>query len=215
MLEFWASLDLEDARRTAAAVREFLPELLAAFGDVAATVAADYFDELRSQTQTSALFTALLADAASSEQIQRTAGWALADLFAETPDPTGSLDKIAQVIQRLTLQPARQTIAVSAAEDPDRPRWARVPTGDKTCAFCLVMASRGAVYLTEESAGAGMTAFHGDCDCVPTPTWDNDALPEGYEPDALYTIYNKARHDAGSGSLKQILAQLRINEGIA
>lgn len=45
-------------------------------------------------------------------------------------------------------------------------RWARVPVGE-TCAWCLMLASNGAWYLTEESAlrrEAGH--FHRHCDCI-------------------------------------------------
>lgn len=45
-------------------------------------------------------------------------------------------------------------------------RWARVPVGD-TCAWCLMLASNGAWYLSEESAiGADPGHYHDGCNCI-------------------------------------------------
>lgn len=41
-------------------------------------------------------------------------------------------------------------------------RYARVPTGEETCDFCIMLASRGPVYHTEESAGA-YDHYHAHC----------------------------------------------------
>lgn len=41
-------------------------------------------------------------------------------------------------------------------------RWARVPVGD-TCAWCLMLASQGAWYLSEKTAGAH---YHNHCNCI-------------------------------------------------
>jgi hypothetical protein len=42
-------------------------------------------------------------------------------------------------------------------------RYRRVPEA-RACSFCLMLASRGAVYLTEATAGAGRK-FHSHCRC--------------------------------------------------
>lgn len=45
-------------------------------------------------------------------------------------------------------------------------RWARVPVGE-TCAWCIMLASQGAWYLSEQSAlGSEPGHYHSDCDCV-------------------------------------------------
>jgi hypothetical protein len=86
------------------------------------------------------------------------------------------------------------------------------------------MASRGAIYLTEESAGGGpdddMHKYHNWCDCTPTPFWKGDPYPDSYDPDALYSKYLDARAKSGSNVLKRgdnktsILSKLREMEGI-
>jgi hypothetical protein len=64
-----------------------------------------------------------------------------------------------------------------------RLRFARVPSGAVTCAFCCLLASRGFVYLTKESAGE-LSRFHYHCDCVIVANTNKSV--SGYDPDALY-----------------------------
>lgn len=44
-----------------------------------------------------------------------------------------------------------------------------MPTGFETCPFCLMPASRGAVYRTRKSAGE-WKHFHRGCDCKVAPS---------------------------------------------
>src|SRR5690606_2750814 len=43
--------------------------------------------------------------------------------------------------------------AVQSDPSPRRVRWARVATGRETCGFCMMLVSRGPVYLSARSAG--------------------------------------------------------------
>lgn len=72
-------------------------------------------------------------------------------------------------------------------------RFARVPTGFETCTFCLMLASRGAVYHTRKTAGE-FKHFHRRCDCkiVPGFGYDPDAeLVEGVRTEELYELYKQ------------------------
>ena len=71
--------------------------------------------------------------------------------------------------------------------DPSKPRWARVPVGE-TCEFCVMLASRGFVYLTRETASLGGGFHNGRCDCNVVPSWGERHIA-GYDPDALYRQY--------------------------
>ena len=94
-------------------------------------------------------------------------------------------------------------MAYNAGRDPSSPRFARVPQGETTCDFCIMLASRGPVYHTAESAGA-LTKFHSHCDCRIVPFWNTYVVRgkdghfigrrgttsyQGYDPDALYDQY--------------------------
>lgn len=77
---------------------------------------------------------------------------------------------IGQFMQNMVTQTARQTGHNALWREYDRglygARWARVPVGE-TCAWCLMLASNGAWYHSEESAlGAEPDHYHRHCDCV-------------------------------------------------
>jgi len=65
--------------------------------------------------------------------------------------------------------------------------FARVPQGATTCSFCMMLASRGFVYLTEESAGE-FDKFHRHCDCRIVPGYPGMEL-DGYDPDLYYDMW--------------------------
>lgn len=73
--------------------------------------------------------------------------------------------------------------------------YMRVPSADCHCAFCLMMASRGAVYKTLESAGGGgdENKYHLHCRCSVVPVPKNDPLIEGYSTDDYEDMYYGAR----------------------
>ena len=71
--------------------------------------------------------------------------------------------------------------------------FARVPTGFETCTFCLMLASRGAVYHTRKTAGE-WKHFHRGCDCKVVPSFEGDPdaeLVQGVKPRELYERYKQ------------------------
>jgi hypothetical protein len=206
----WAALPGSPEAATVALV-EFLPSLISAYGDVAATVAAEFYEQMRTEANISGRFTPRLAPSPAAEAVQINARWAAGPLYRDAP--LEALARLDHIVDRMSLQAGRDTIDANVRTDPASPRWARVPTGAETCAFCLTMASRGPVYGSKRSAGGDHNHFHAACDCTPTPIWPGDALPEGYDPDALYQSYLAARDKAGSGGTKSILSELRKLEG--
>lgn len=87
-----------------------------------------------------------------------------------------------------------ETISANVGRDKDKGvRFARVPTGFETCTFCLMLASRGAVYHTRKTAGE-FKHFHRRCDCKVVPSFEDDAdaeLVEGVRPKELYERYKQ------------------------
>jgi hypothetical protein len=232
-------VDTASPRALSAAAQEILPRLVETYGDVAAAAAADYYETLRARIEVSGRFTAVLAPAPDAESVRASARWAVGPAFDEQ-DTAKSIARLSQVVDRMSLQAGRETIARSVDFDPSNVRWARVPSGSKTCAFCLMLASRGAEYRSRSTAGRvqagsggargwmppgyGRQAtrnprpvgekYHADCNCVPTPIWAGQPYPSGYDPDALYERYNQAAAAAGSSSPNAILSELRKLEGI-
>jgi hypothetical protein len=79
----------------------------------------------------------------------------------------------AAAVARHVEQAGRDTLITATARDAVAVGWARVPTGERTCAFCWMLASRGPDYGTETSAG-GKNDWHDGCNCAVVPVFDRD-----------------------------------------
>lgn len=218
IVSFWQTLDLTDPIAVVRALEAYLPHVIQAYGEVGAGIAADFYESLREQSPAiRKAYTAVLGDAIPIGAVEASARWAVGPLFGrgKIQTPEQALSNVISVTNRFVLGAGRETITTNVERDPERVRYARVPTGAHTCAFCLVQASRGAVYTSSVTAGRD---FHGHCDCVPTPVWEGDALPEGYDPKALHEIYLRGRRESTGDGLKGsdgILAAVRKAEGIS
>ena len=211
---FAARLDLAalDPAVARDALGEVMDRLLARYGDISAASAADWYDALRDASAAGGEFTAVLADGLSSEQVERTTRWAARGLF--DGDPEDTLDKLRNHLTRSIVAQGKRTVEMSAAADPARPRWARVPAPGGCCAWCSMLASRGFVYATKATAGGEGHAYHHDCHCIPTPLWRGQKPSiEGYDPGRLRSIYKSARvaaeHRGGDLDDKAIAAEMR------
>lgn len=187
-------------------LEEFFPLLVQAYGDAGMTVAADWFERTAPSPGRAVVVPGSPVPAA---QARATAEWAARQYAA------GELARVlAGPLQRYLLRPGRDTLRLSAAASGAG--WARVPRGAKTCAFCLMLASRGAVYESERTARYAQDGdrYHDLCNCQPTPVWSPDDYPEGYDPDALYDEYRAARAAAGSGDPRAITRELRARGSV-
>lgn len=207
---FFASLNLDRPELARDALLEYLPALTDAYGETAAAVAAEWFDEVYAAHGPRARFRAEPAPLVAREAVEATVRYAAGGLFGASLNTAGLLTT---AVSRWALQPSRDTVSLNASKT--NARWARVPTGAETCAFCLLVASRGFVYTSEQNAGKG-NSYHGDCDCVPVPDWSDEPSLEGYDPDALYRdFYNPAADEAGDRyDINAILAAMREQSGL-
>jgi hypothetical protein len=202
---FWQSLDLTKPEAARDALLDFVPKLVATYGDVASTVAADWYETARGH-QVGGLFTArtIVTDTAA---VEGTVRYGAGHLFGETPDMM--LPFLAGAVQRYVTNTSRATIGMNVGRDPARPQYARIPTGPKTCAWCSMLSSRGFVYHSEELAGGDGAEFHDDCDCQIVADWSEHPAIEGYDPGAAYELYSSARSASGATDQKSIVAEMR------
>ena len=95
-----------------------------------------------------------------------------------------------------------ETIIANVGRDRDKgAMFARVPTGTETCTFCLMLASRGAVYHSRKTAGE-WGRFHRGCDCKVVPSFEGDPdaeLVQGVKPKELYDLYKQFKEIDGYG----------------
>lgn len=94
---------------------------------------------------------------------------------------TGAQQAVGNFLESIIQDSIRSTGSANLWRDYTRGlvsgRWARVPIGD-TCAWCIMLASQGAWYVSEESAlGKEAGHYHDSCDCVAVYHADPDSIP--------------------------------------
>lgn len=185
-----------------AAIRRLRPQLTADPSDeylalVAALVdyyalssiseSADHYEDMRELAGILAPFVLPLVDPPEEDAIEAAilAALAGADLAPDL-DETEIIDAVQNLIegitQSLVMEAGRDQLWTAIESDPEAAGWARV-TRPGACAFCRMLATRGAVYKTERSASfqAHMRDENGggDCRCGVEPLF-----AKTYEPPA-------------------------------
>lgn len=176
------------------ALKDVLPALVAAYGQAAATVAADWYDDLRDEQNVDGRFFAITADLGDMGTSE-LAGWAIGPLYGADPDIGRTRTMVEGGMQRRIANAARQTITTSSVEDPKAQGWQRSAAGG--CSFCRMLAARGAVY-TESSVDF---ASHDHCNCVAVPAFDGRERP--VKP---YTPSSRDIPDADRARVRDYLA---------
>lgn len=156
------------ARQVEEVLRDILPDLIAVYGGAAATVAADWYDDLRAEREVRGRFAAITADIAETGS-QALVGWAL----TEARDLSGFQGLILGGTQKRIASFARQTVTGSSIADPQASGWQRQAFGSCNGGFCDMLAGRGAVY-SEASADF---AAHDNCRCVAVPAFEGQPRP--------------------------------------
>lgn len=176
--------------------------------DQAAMLASVFYDGVREV----AIGSPLGALAQSRRDPRRTDG-AVRAFMQDIVDGKGSESVRLKCLDRLDYEVKRaaaECVDYNAGHDRAKPRYARVPASGEVCGFCLMLASRGAVYRSEASAG-GMDHWHANCKCRVVPVWDTHhevtdkggivrrggTRVEGYDPETLYAGYDSCVHALG------------------
>ena len=159
------------------------------YDDIAAEFAAEWYDH-RAQKSGVALDQAITMTTYKPESVDDVARYQAKKLAkggdAEFAKACG------EFARNDAFRSLNETIIANVGRDRDKgARFARVPTGFETCTFCLMLASRGAVYHTRKSAGE-WKHFHRGCDCKVVPSFEDDPyaeVVEGVKPRELQERY--------------------------
>lgn len=129
---------------------------------------------------------------------ERMSAWARATFTGETI----AKEFVRSFIQDIINDSIRETGSANLHRDYERGiakgKWCRVPVGD-TCAWCMMLASNGAYYLSKESAiiAADGDKYHNHCDCKPVYHADANDI-QGY---SKLATYKRKYYDADNARL--------------
>lgn len=195
-LLLWPVWDGEDESFGALVVATLV--LIRAYHRVSSVLAASYFDTFRRAEDPGGFARPVLAAPVDVENVvaglQLTGRVMTRKALARGVAPQAAREtafvRASGAVTRHVLQGGRDTLVQSVGEDPRASKWARVTTGTP-CAFCAMLASRGAVFLGENTAEF---EAHDHCSCTAEPHYEGSALP----PDSQRwrDLYNKAQRDA-------------------
>jgi hypothetical protein len=180
-LTLWGSLRGEQPGAIREALTPALPALAARYGAAAATLAADWYDDLREAAGHTDRFRAIPAELPDPTRFDALLNWGLQPLFVPPPDVPaeefvpdldGAGARLEGGFQRIVANADRDTVMGSLVADPQGRGWARQTTG-RSCDFCVMLAGRGDVY----SAETADFASHDRCDCVAVPVFGGDPRP--------------------------------------
>lgn len=163
---------------------EFASQLEELYGDAAGAVASDLYLEI-AELYGILLNSVPIAKQMSPEALRGRLEAAVADNVSE-----GVLDKVGlqkacrALMESNVKRRANDTVRQQSVRDRSRNgSFARVPQGNETCAFCLLLASNGFMYSTKENAELNGHE-HDNCDCLIIPAFGEGAI-EGYTDEVL------------------------------
>lgn len=169
------------------ALQQAYPELVDPYLTGSAEMTAEWYASLAPESDFTVETPALIPH----EALQASTRWALTQ-----PDP---LPALSGSTERRVFTASRDTVHLNA--EREHVRYARHAAAT-ACPFCKLLATRGAVYHTKDTAVKG----HDNCHCIAVPVREGD----NYEPPEYVKDwqdqYLKARADAGSGDPKRILS---------
>ena len=172
---------------------ETLQDGLYMYGDEAKVIANDFFDRLAQEANSKA--TAEMFDNTDADIVEQKVRYYAKSLVE------GDTSKFIKDVSDLTGFYVKREAFCNMAKNCGKAgiRYARVPSGRETCAFCFMLASRGFVYWTEADAGEKRSGheYHTNCDCIIVPGFhkdtgvNEDLQIEGYAPSEMRERYQK------------------------
>lgn len=117
-------------------------------------------------------------------------------------------------IGQLVRQCGADTMLQNAVRD--HAEWAWIPGGGETCAFCLMLASRGWTEASSKTLkGDHAEHIHSNCDCTFAIRFDESMDIEGYDPQGIYQEFmdtGETSWDDRVNAVRRQQYQLNIEE---
>jgi hypothetical protein len=209
----WGAVDPVNVERAWPAVSRAMAHTVAR-GYAASTASAATYLKAHAAANGVDLQRILTAPAINLEQLDTalrvTGPVALKRAAAAGMDPVNAARAAAVALtgstSRLAANGGRATINATVAGSDQLVGWRRALESARPCAFCAMLASRGAVYKTSTTAGEGQH-WHDHCSCQPEPVY----VHEG-EPDEVLRLRD-AWHEHASGERDALNAWRRAYDG--
>lgn len=191
---------------------ETMPDVVGPYLSASGDLTATWYEDLRSAALGGSFY-ATSSGEVNKDQLDAMIRWGLSPKFGKSSSTVLSL--MGGGVQRMVAGAGRDTIVTNVAKDPVRVGYARIPRAG-CCAFCAMLASRGAVYASAATAGQE-THYHDHCHCVAAPVFTGDTFHEATQAQysALYAESVVTGGRRGAVDPKATLAAMRENGNIS
>ena len=191
MAQAWPLLDVHNIQGTLPRFVAAVEAIVRRYGRASATAALQHYAAQRVTAGVPGRAPVVMPPDPASALVEDAVRASVADLYGTvTPEAEqAAMDKLNAEAEKLVLDYGRQAITDTVKADKRAKGWARVPNAD-ACAFCLMLATRGAVYSSARAAGQRdattkwadakgyINSFHPNCRCTVEPVFG------AYEPTA-------------------------------
>lgn len=165
------------------ALIDYAYSVSSAYGESAASIACEFYDAVAAASN---------ANIPSAEPAPTASYQEVAKAIRGT-GKSENIDLMANSIGRLVKMAGVDTTMQNALRDGAE--WAWIPSGD-TCAFCLVLASRGWQKASKKAIKGGHAEhIHANCDCTYAVRFNRETNVEGYDSTLFLNIYENAEGD--------------------
>lgn len=130
---------------------QVMPELVDPYLSASGELAATWYESLRADVASQPFYATSTTSSVQTSQANAIARWGVAPLV--DGDATAMLTRIGGAVQRIIFDGARGVVEGNVVRDPVRVGYQRMARPG-CCAFCGMLASRGAVYRSAETAGS-------------------------------------------------------------
>lgn len=181
LVALWATIDPANLAGTIGPFTQAAAVLVRARNRDSSGLAARYFRTFRTVEGIAGTATARLAQVPAAEAVTGALrGSALTGIInarkrglSPASAARNGLVKVSGSAANLVIGGSRDTILGSIVADPAGARWQRITAGDP-CAFCALIASRGAVFTAETSDFES----HDHCACEPEPAYPGSRMTD-------------------------------------
>ncbi|WP_329472753.1 hypothetical protein OIE75_29835 [Streptomyces sp. NBC_01723] len=206
-------------------LRTSVPDWIAAmqavidqYARTSAALGAEFYDAQRDAAGVSGVFTVPVADPPSVGKTEASLRWATKDVWDRDPDEATAAQsqplavrleqaakKAEAVAQKLVADTGRSTVTGAVREDAQATAWARTAALG-ACAFCKLIASRGAVF----KQGTARFEAHDGCHCGAVPIFRGQRFepsPQAAEWARLYQEYAAGHSGSQLARFRRALAE--------
>ncbi|MCZ4325679.1 VG15 protein [Brachybacterium paraconglomeratum] len=170
--QLWDALGAIDPEQKRGYLLDMVPGLVNTYGPIAATLAAAFFAD-------TVLREARIPAKDTTDKVRASTRAVIGGLW--TGNEVLARDRLISSVVRHTRQYGRDTILESVRYSGGEVRYARIlsyASKKGPCAWCRMLASRGAVYYSEVTAG-GLNDWHETCNCDAVAVRSPEDFPSG------------------------------------